>query len=186
MADIDKIDRRILAILQGDGRIANVELAERIGLSPTSIGERLKRLQREGFIEGYGARLNPHRLGLGLLVFVEVLLDKTTPDIFERFARAVQNAPEVVTRVWQTAADLGYGGYFLNDIGDSITDDHLPLQKKGIHVIDVIDIQYGPLQSKGPLVRSSPNYHHTQQDTFDKISAKSLQIVGDVAMTLVK
>jgi Lrp/AsnC family leucine-responsive transcriptional regulator len=96
MADIDKIDRRILAILQGDGRIANVELAERIGLSPTSIGERLKRLQREGFIEGYGARLNPHRLGLGLLVFVEVLLDKTTPDIFERFARAVQNAPEVL------------------------------------------------------------------------------------------
>ena len=96
MADIDKIDRRFLAILQGDGRIANVELAERIGLSPTSIGERLKRLQREGFIEGYGARLNPHRLGLGLLVFVEVLLDKTTPDIFERFARAVQNAPEVL------------------------------------------------------------------------------------------
>jgi Lrp/AsnC family leucine-responsive transcriptional regulator len=96
MADIDKIDRRILAILQGDGRIANVELAERIGLSPTSTGERLKRLQREGFIEGYGARLNPHRLGLGLLVFVEVLLDKTTPDIFERFARAVQNAPEVL------------------------------------------------------------------------------------------
>ena len=60
------------------------------------IGERLKRLQREGFIEGYGARLNPHRLGLGLLVFVEVLLDKTTPDNFERFARAVKLAPEVL------------------------------------------------------------------------------------------
>jgi Lrp/AsnC family transcriptional regulator, leucine-responsive regulatory protein len=96
MADLDKIDRRILSILQGDGRIANVELAERIGLSPTSIGERLKRLQREGFVEGYGARLNPHRLGLGLLVFVEVLLDKTTSDVFEKFARAVQNAPEVL------------------------------------------------------------------------------------------
>ena len=79
MTEIDKIDRKILSILQGDGRIANVELAERIGLSPTSIGERLKRLQRDGFIEGYGARLNPHRLGLGLLVFVEVMLDKTTP-----------------------------------------------------------------------------------------------------------
>src|ERR671934_2782788 len=94
--DLDKIDRRILSILQEDGRIANVELAERIGLSPTSIGERLKRLQREGFVEGYGARLNPHRLGLGLLVFVEVLLDKTTPDNFERFARAVKLAPEVL------------------------------------------------------------------------------------------
>ena len=59
-------------------------------------GSRLKRLQRDGFVEGYGARLNPHRLGLGLLVFVEVLLDKTTPDVFERFARAVQTAPEVL------------------------------------------------------------------------------------------
>src|SRR6201982_3099539 len=65
MANIDKIDRKILSILQGDARIANVELAERIGLSPTSIGERLKRLQRDGFIEGYGARLNPHRLWTG-------------------------------------------------------------------------------------------------------------------------
>jgi Lrp/AsnC family transcriptional regulator, leucine-responsive regulatory protein len=94
--EIDQIDRRLLEILQADGRIANVELAERIGLSPPSVGERLKRLQREGFIEGYGARLNPHRLGFGLLVFVEVQLDKTTPDIFERFAEAVRAAREVL------------------------------------------------------------------------------------------
>jgi Lrp/AsnC family leucine-responsive transcriptional regulator len=93
---LDKTDRRILSILQADGRIANVELAERIGLSPASAGERLKRLQRDGFIEGYSARLNPHQLGLGLLVFVEVLLDKTTPDVFERFATAVRRAPEVL------------------------------------------------------------------------------------------
>src|SRR3954466_5914394 len=79
MTEIDKIDRKILSILQGDGRIANVELAERIGLSPTSIGERPKGLDGDGFVRGYGARLNPHRLGLGLLVFVEVMLDKTTP-----------------------------------------------------------------------------------------------------------
>ena len=96
MSDLDKIDRKILAVLQADGRIANVELAEKVGLSPTSIGERLKRLQRDGYIEGYGARLNPQMLGLGLLVFVEVLLDKTTPDVFERFARAVRLAPEVL------------------------------------------------------------------------------------------
>ena len=96
MSDFDKTDRKILNILQADGRIANVEMAERIGLSPTSIGERLKRLQRDGFIEGYGARLNPHKLGLGLLVFVEVLLDKTPPDVFARFASAVKLAPEVL------------------------------------------------------------------------------------------
>jgi Lrp/AsnC family leucine-responsive transcriptional regulator len=96
MSDLDKIDRKILEALQADGRIANVELAERIGLSPTSVGERIKRLQRDGFIEGYGARLDPQRLGLGLLVFVEVLLDKTTPDVFDRFATAVRRAPEVL------------------------------------------------------------------------------------------
>ena len=96
MSDLDKIDRRILETLQADGRVANVELAERIGLSPTSVGQRIKRLQRDGFIEGYGARLDPQRLGLGLLVFVEVLLDKTTPDVFDRFATAVRRAPEVL------------------------------------------------------------------------------------------
>ena len=106
MADIDKIDRRILAILQGDGRIANVELAERIGLSPTSIGERLKRLQREGFIEGYGARLNPHRLGLGLLVFVEVLLDKTTPDIFERSLARCRTRRKCWSATWWRAVSI--------------------------------------------------------------------------------
>jgi Lrp/AsnC family leucine-responsive transcriptional regulator len=96
MTDIDRIDRKILKCLQDDGRIATVDLAERVGLSPTSTSERMKRLQREGYIAGFGARLDPHRLGLGLLVFVEVSLDKTTPDVFEKFAEAVRRAPEVL------------------------------------------------------------------------------------------
>jgi Lrp/AsnC family transcriptional regulator, leucine-responsive regulatory protein len=96
MAEIDKIDRRILSILQTDGRISAVDLAERVGLSPTTAGERLRRLLKEGYITGFGARLNPHLLGFGLLVFVEVLLDKTTPDVFNRFAAAVSKAPEVL------------------------------------------------------------------------------------------
>jgi len=89
MGQLDKTDRRILTILQMDGRIAAVELADRIG-------ERLKRLQREGYVAGFGARLDPHMVGLGFLVFVEVLLDKTTPDVFERFAKSIQRAPEVL------------------------------------------------------------------------------------------
>jgi glutaminyl-peptide cyclotransferase len=101
-------------------------------------------------------------------------------------ANSVQNAPEVVRRVWQAAADMGYGNYFISEVGDAIIDDHLPLQQKGLRVIDVLDIQYGVLSSRGPTVKPYPNYHHTMQDTFDKISAKSLQIVGDVAVTLVK
>ncbi|WP_029006514.1 Lrp/AsnC ligand binding domain-containing protein [Azorhizobium doebereinerae] len=96
MSSLDRTDRRILAILQRDGRISGVELAEQVGLSPTSAGERLKRLQRDGYVAGFGARLDPHRLGLGFLVFIEVQLDKTTPDAFERFAKAVRAAPEVL------------------------------------------------------------------------------------------
>ncbi len=93
---LDRTDRRILSLLQSDGRIAGVELAEKVGLSPTAVGERLKRLTRDGFITGYRATLDPLKLGLNLLVFVEVYLDKTTPDAFERFAAAVKRAPEVL------------------------------------------------------------------------------------------
>lgn len=96
MTELDRTDRRILAILQEDGRIAAVELAERVGLSPTATGERLRRLQKEGVVRGFRAALDPQRLGLEFLVFVEVSLDKTTPDVFERFAAAVRRAPEVL------------------------------------------------------------------------------------------
>jgi len=102
-------------------------------------------------------------------------------------SNSVQRAPEVVARVWQTAADLGYSKYFISQVGQQITDDHVPLLDKGLRVIDVLDIQYGPLPAgHDAFTASSPNYHHTMQDTFDKVSAKSLQVVGDVAVTLVK
>ena len=94
--DLDRTDRKILATLQVDGRITTTELAERVGLSPTAVSERLKRLTRDGFIVGYGARLDPQKLGRGLLVFVEVLLDRTSPDVFDAFAAAVARAPEVM------------------------------------------------------------------------------------------
>ena len=94
--ELDRTDRMILGILQRDGRISNLELADRIGLSPTATSERTRRLIRDGVVSSFAARLDPHRLGFGLLVFVEVLLDKTTPDVFERFAEAVRRAPEVL------------------------------------------------------------------------------------------
>jgi Lrp/AsnC family leucine-responsive transcriptional regulator len=94
--DIDRLDRRILSILQTDGRIAAVDLADQVGLSPTSTGERLKRLQKDGYIDGFGARLNPERIGLGMLIFVEVSLHRTTPDVFDLFANAVRKAPQVL------------------------------------------------------------------------------------------
>ena len=97
---------------------------------------------------------------------------------------SVQAAPEVVQRVWQTARELGYDDAFIPEVIEAITDDHLPLIKKGLRVIDVIDIDYGPpIENGGP--RPAPTYHHTTQDTIDKISARSFQIVGDVATALV-
>lgn len=93
---LDKTDTKILRVLQHDGRISNLKLAEAVHLSPTAVLERVKRLTREGFILGYEARLDPARLGAGLLVFVEVVLDRTTPDVMGAFKAAVQARPEIL------------------------------------------------------------------------------------------
>jgi Lrp/AsnC family leucine-responsive transcriptional regulator len=96
MKDIDRLDRKILRTLQTDGRLTNIELAERISLSPTATAERVKRLTRNGYIEGYSARLSPEMLGRNLLVFVEVKLDRTTPEVFDSFAEAVRKCDDVM------------------------------------------------------------------------------------------
>jgi Lrp/AsnC family transcriptional regulator, leucine-responsive regulatory protein len=88
--ELDRIDLKILSILQTDGRIANLKLAEAVALSPTAVLARTQRLQREGYILGYEARLNPLKLGRGMMVFVEVSLDRTTPHVFDEFKAAVQ------------------------------------------------------------------------------------------------
>jgi hypothetical protein len=96
---------------------------------------------------------------------------------------SVKAAPEVVSRVWAKAEELGYSKYFIPKVYGPVTDDHIPLLQKGLHVIDVIDIEYGPPAAGGG---ASPSYHHTLQDTMDKISARSFQIVGDVALSLIR
>ena len=95
-AAIDKIDARILRALQADGRISNLKLAETVHLSPTAVLERVKRLTRDGYILGYEARLNPAKLGAGMLVFVEILLDRTVHDVMDTFKAAVQVRPEIL------------------------------------------------------------------------------------------
>ena len=92
---MDRIDLRILDVLQRDGRISNLKLSEAVALSPTAVLARVQRLTREGYILGYEARLNPLKLGAGMLVFVEVLLDRTSPNVFEQFKAAVQVHPEI-------------------------------------------------------------------------------------------
>ncbi|MEM9305187.1 MAG: Lrp/AsnC ligand binding domain-containing protein [Pseudomonadota bacterium] len=96
MPDLDRIDRRILQELQRNARISNAELARRIDLSATPCQNRVRRLEREGYILRYEAVLDPHRLGAGLLVFVEIGLARTARDVFREFRRAVVDLPEVL------------------------------------------------------------------------------------------
>ena len=93
---LDRIDLKILGCLQQDGRISNLKLAEAVTLSPTAVLARVQRLSKDGYILGYEARLNPLKLGAGMMVFVEVLLDRTTPNVFEEFKAAVQVRPEIM------------------------------------------------------------------------------------------
>ncbi|MDB5889443.1 MAG: winged helix-turn-helix transcriptional regulator [Polaromonas sp.] len=93
--ELDRIDMKILNVLQNDGRVSNLKLAEAVNLSPTAVLARVQRLSRDGYILGYEAQLNPLKLGAGLMVFVEVLLDRTTPNVFEAFKAAVQVRPEI-------------------------------------------------------------------------------------------
>jgi hypothetical protein len=96
-------------------------------------------------------------------------------DIYEE-GNSLAKAPEVVQRVWQTADDLGYSKFFIQQDGGAITDDHVPLLNAGLRVIDVIDINYH--------AKDNQTYHHTTMDTMDKLSVKSLQTVGDVAVRM--
>jgi Lrp/AsnC family transcriptional regulator, leucine-responsive regulatory protein len=93
---LDQIDRRILREIQANGRLTNTELSERVHLSATATNERVKRLTRDGFILGYTALLSPERLGRSLLLFVEVKLERTTPDVFDAFAAAIRRTPDVM------------------------------------------------------------------------------------------
>ncbi|MFV5491469.1 Lrp/AsnC ligand binding domain-containing protein [Acinetobacter sp. ASP199] len=96
MRKLDRIDRMILDILQRDGRIAISELAARVNLSTTPCSERVKRLERDGIIMGYHARLNPEKLEKNLLVFLEIKLSAKSGDVFEQVARDLSEIPEVL------------------------------------------------------------------------------------------
>ena len=84
---LDRTDRQILAVLQADGRISNVALAKKVNLTPTPCLERVRRLERDGYITGYTALLDPKKLDAGLLVFVEISLLRNSPDAFSNFRR---------------------------------------------------------------------------------------------------
>jgi len=96
MADIDRIDRKILDALQREGRLPMTELAQRIGLTTSPCTERVKRLEREGVIEGYHARVNPEALGRTLLVYGELTLSSKSTQIFDAVRQALLLEPRVL------------------------------------------------------------------------------------------
>ena len=96
MLELDEIDIQILEILQREGRIPILPLAERVGLSPAPCGRRVKNLEDAGVIERYAAVLNPRVLGLELDVYVDVRLNSSSLEVNENFARAIQAMPEIV------------------------------------------------------------------------------------------
>lgn len=121
-----------------------------------------------------GARYFATHLPPGYTTLYAVLFDMVGDknlDI-QQEGYSLANAPEVVQRVWQTADRLGYSRNFQPRAGETLTDDHVPLQKAGIRAIDVIDFNFP--------------WHHTTDDTLDKVSAQSLQIIGDVAVALIR
>ncbi|HUP18658.1 MAG TPA: M28 family peptidase [Gemmatimonadota bacterium] len=91
---------------------------------------------------------------------------------FPREGNSMAYAPEVVGRVWDKADELGYGDIFVDVIGQSIVDDHLPLNEAGIRTINVIDFDYP--------------YWHTREDTADKVSARTLDVVGEVVLAVIR
>ncbi len=94
--DLDEIDSRIIAALQANGRLSNVELADRVGLSPSPCLRRVKRLEREGYVEAYRAMLQRGRVGLGFTVFVDVKIAAHANDRADAFQEAIVAMSEVV------------------------------------------------------------------------------------------
>lgn len=93
---LDRTDRRILALMQADGRISNLELADAVGLSPTPCSRRVKRLEESGVIERHVTLLNQSALGLKLTAIIGITMDRHTPDRFDNFEKTVKDYPEVM------------------------------------------------------------------------------------------
>ena len=105
---LDRFDRRILEDLQGEARLSNQELAERIGLSPSPCLRRVRALEEAGLITGYRALVDARKLGLTLTALVYIAMDRHTPDRFANFEKQVSRLPEVLECLLITGQDADY------------------------------------------------------------------------------
>ena len=105
---LDKLDKRILQEMQQDGAITNLELADRIGLSPSPCARRVKQLEDAGIIQGQVTVLNPLKLELKLTALIQISMDRHTPDRFEEFEKIVSSYPEVIECLLITGKSADY------------------------------------------------------------------------------
>jgi Lrp/AsnC family leucine-responsive transcriptional regulator len=94
--EIDSIDKNILKLMQANGRITNLELADQVGLSATPCARRVKRLEESGLIKSHVTLLDTEALGLNLTAIIGISMDRHTPDRFEKFEQAIVDMPEVL------------------------------------------------------------------------------------------
>jgi Lrp/AsnC family leucine-responsive transcriptional regulator len=106
--ELDRYDRRILEVLQGEGRISNQELADRIGLSPSPCLRRVKALEEGGVLTAYRALVDSRKLGLSLMALIYISMDRHTPDRFANFEAKVKELPEVLQCLLVTGQDADY------------------------------------------------------------------------------
>lgn len=105
--NLDDTDRRLLAALQADARLTAQDLGDRLNLSASQAGRRRQRLEDQGLIKGYRARLSPSRLGLGVQAFVQVQMATHAPDKVKTFTRILETRPEI-TSAWTLTGDADY------------------------------------------------------------------------------
>jgi Lrp/AsnC family leucine-responsive transcriptional regulator len=106
--EVDRLDRRILAVLQEDGRISNQDLADRVGLSPSPCLRRVRALEEAGILSGYRALVDAKKLGYSLTALIGISMDQHTPERFARFEAAVQEIPEVLECLLITGQQSDY------------------------------------------------------------------------------
>lgn len=106
--ELDRYERKILQLLQSDGRITNQELAERVGLSPAPCLRRVRSLEERGIISGYRALLDARKLGFNLIALLQISMDRHTPERFENFDAKIRELPEVLECLLITGQDADY------------------------------------------------------------------------------
>lgn len=155
---LDQTDREIIQILQTEGRVPNNELAKRIGLTTTPTLERVRRLEREGIIEGYSAKINKESVGRGFNAFVKVTLKVHQLNLMEEFTSAVEEIPEILA-CYHTTGD----GDFLLHVVSKDTRDYEQLMRNKLTTLPDVErlhtsIVLNTIKDQSPI----PVYHENQ------------------------